>query len=95
MIPVEEKARVAARFTAQMLSGPPARNAEDVVRRILAVQAQDSRGARLAVRSRSTGLGAADVDAALSERRSLVVSWLNRGTLHLVAADDYWWLHPW
>src|SRR5690606_33193720 len=24
---------------------------------------------------------------------SLVVSWLNRGTLHLVAAEDYHWLH--
>ena len=27
-------------------------------------------------------------------RRSLVISWLNRGTLHLVRPDDYWWLHP-
>ncbi len=36
---------------------------------------------------------AADVDAALDDR-TLVVSWLNRGTLHLVAAEDYWWLHP-
>ena len=33
------------------------------------------------------------MDAALG-RRSLVVSWLNRGTLHLVRAEDYWWLHP-
>jgi hypothetical protein len=24
----------------------------------------------------------------------VVVSWLNRGTLHLVLAEDYWWLHP-
>jgi hypothetical protein len=39
-------------------------------------------------------LSASDVDAALSERRSLIVSWLNRGTLHLVTAEDYWWLHP-
>lgn len=22
-----------------------------------------------------------------------MVSWLNRGTLHLVGSDDYWWLH--
>jgi hypothetical protein len=39
------------------------------------------------------GLVAADVDSALN-RGELVVSWLNRGTLHLVAAKDYWWLHP-
>jgi uncharacterized protein YcaQ len=36
----------------------------------------------------------AEIDRALSEDRSLVVSWLNRGTLHLVASEDYWWLHP-
>jgi hypothetical protein len=60
---------------------------------LLAVQAQDARGARLAVRSRSTGLLASDVDVALNDR-SLLITWLNRGTLHLVASDDYWWLHP-
>jgi hypothetical protein len=85
---------IAARLTAQLLSGPRAPSAEAVVDRLLAVQAQDPRGARLAVRSRSTGVLAADVDDALSTRRSLVVSWLNRGTLHLVAPADYWWLHP-
>ncbi len=62
--------------------------------RLAAVQAQDERGFRLAVRSRSDGLVAADVDAALTESRSLVVTWLNRGTLHLVTTEDYWWLHP-
>jgi len=85
---------VAARLAAQLLSGPPARAPEDVVRRLLAVQGQDARGARLAVRSRSAGLAATDVDSALTERRSLLITWLNRGTLHLVTADDYWWLHP-
>jgi len=63
------------------------------VRGLLAVQAQDLRGSRLAIRARSTGLTSADVDDALTVRRSLVVGWLNRGTLHLVAAEDYWWLH--
>jgi len=57
------------------------------------VQAQDPRGARLAVRARSAGLTAADVDRALTADRSMVITWLNRGTLHLVAAEDYWWLH--
>jgi hypothetical protein len=38
-------------------------------------------------------LSAAHVDAALSSR-ALIVTWLNRGTLHLVSAEDYWWLHP-
>jgi len=82
------------RLASQWLSGPPARSPEAVVCRLLAVQAQDPRGARLSVRSRSVGLAARDVDDALTDRRSLVVTWLNRGTLHLVAAEDYWWLHP-
>jgi hypothetical protein len=46
------------------------------------VQAQDlRRGARLAVRTRTAGLTAVDLDRALSDERSLAVMWLNRGTL--------------
>jgi uncharacterized protein YcaQ len=63
-----------------------------VVAHLLAVQAQDLRAARLALRARIDGLRAADVDAALTEERSLVVGWLGRGTLHLVGRDDYPWL---
>jgi Winged helix DNA-binding domain len=83
----------AERCAAQLLCGDPAGSAEEVAGRLLAVQAQDPRGARLTVRSRSAGLSASDVDSALT-RRSMVVSWLNRGTLHLVRTEDYWWLHP-
>ena len=89
----DELAVTAERCAAQLLCGDPAGSAEEVTRRLLAVQAQDPRGARLAIRARSAGVSASDVDAALA-RRSLVVSWLNRGTLHLVSAEDYWWLHP-
>jgi len=85
---------MARRFAAQLLTGRPAGHAADVVRRLLAVQGQDPRGARLAIRVRSAGLTAADVDRALTVDRSLLITWLNRGTLHLVAAEDYWWLHP-
>jgi hypothetical protein len=81
-----------ARLAAQLLSGERARTAEDVVRRLLAVQGQDPRGARLAIRCRSVGLTAADVDTSLTNG-SLLISWLNRGTLHLVTPEDYWWLH--
>jgi hypothetical protein len=83
---------VAERCAAQLLSGPPARTPTDVVRRLLAVQGQDARGARLAIRARSAGLTAADVDHALTAERSLLITWLSRGTLHLVTAEDYWWL---
>ncbi len=81
------------RLTSQQLAGPGGDSAEDVVGRILAVQAQDDRGCRLAIRSRTRGLSVQDVDDALNDRR-LVVTWLNRGTLHLVRTEDYWWLHP-
>jgi hypothetical protein len=85
---------ITERFSAQLLTGAPARSAEAVTGRLLAVQGQDPRGARLAIRARSAGLTAADVDRALTEDRSLLITWLNRGTLHLVRSADYWWLQP-
>jgi hypothetical protein len=81
----------AERFASQGLAGPPARDPAAVAERLLAVQGQDPRGARLAVRARSEGLAAADVDRALDERE-LLITWLNRGTLHLVRGEDYPWL---
>jgi hypothetical protein len=84
----------AERCAAQLLSGPRAGSAVEVAERLLAVQGQDPRGARLAVRARTAGLSAADVDRALTAERSLLITWLNRGTLHLVRSADYWWLHP-
>jgi hypothetical protein len=83
---------ISERLTSQLLAGPPTGDAVSVVGHLLAVQGQDPRGHRLAIRARSTGLTAADVDAALTDDRSLVVTTLNRGTLHLVRSDDYPWL---
>ena len=81
-----------ARAAAQLLHRPRAAGVADVVGHLLAVQAQDLRAARLALRARTTGLVARDVDAALTHERSVVVAWLMRGTLHLVGRDDYPWL---
>ena len=89
----DDLAVTAERCAAQLLCGDQADSPEEVARRLLAIQAQDPRGARLAVRARSAGLSASDVGSALT-RRSLIVTWLNRGTLHLVRSEDYWWLHP-
>jgi Winged helix DNA-binding domain len=83
---------IANRLTAQLLAGPPARDPVSVAQRLLAVQGQDPRGARLAIRARAEGLFATAVDRALTEDRSLLISWLNRGTLHLVRSEDYPWL---
>lgn len=84
------------RLTSQGLTGSELVDAGGVTRHLLAIQAQDLRGARLAVRSRLaeavSSPAASQVDEELSEGR-LVVGWLNRGTLHLVRTEDYWWLH--
>ena len=80
------------RAAAQLLHRPAGAGAADVVRRLLAVQAQDLRAARLALRARGAGLTADAVDAALDQERSVVVAWLGRGTLHLVHRDDHAWL---
>jgi Winged helix DNA-binding domain len=91
-MPVTSESILAERFAAQSLSGSPLPGPVAVAERLLAVQGQDPRGFRLAVRARTAGLTAADVERALSEDRSLVVTWLNRGTLHLVSSEDYPWL---
>ena len=90
---LDRSAVIAQRLSAQLLAGPPARDPTAVARRLLAIQGQDPRGARLAIRARTKGLTVADVDRALTDERSLLITWLNRGTLHLVASEDYHWLH--
>ena len=80
---------LAQRLSSQGLAGKPKRDPVAVAEALLAIQAQDPRGARLAIRARSSALSAADVDRALSLDRSLLISWLNRGTLHLVRSEDY------
>jgi hypothetical protein len=84
---------IARRLTAQQIAGPRARDPVGVAERLLAIQGQDPRGARLAIRARTEGLSAADVDRALTDERTLLITWLNRGTLHLVRSEDYFWLH--
>jgi hypothetical protein len=82
----------AQRLAAQLLAGPPARDPPAVAERLLAIQAQDPRGARLAIRARlgaDPPPAAADIDRELTDRRSLLITWCNRGTLHLIRSEDY------
>jgi hypothetical protein len=60
----------------------------DVARRLCGVQAQDAAAARLAIRARTEGLTAADVDA----EPGVVRTWGWRGTLHLLAREDVPWV---
>ncbi|TDQ04464.1 winged helix DNA-binding protein [Labedaea rhizosphaerae] len=61
------------------------------MRRVVGVQAQDTRAARLAVRARTEGLIASDVDDAV-RRGEVVRTWAMRGTLHMLAAADVRWI---
>lgn len=80
------------RQRSQGLAGEPASTVPDAVRRAGGVQAQATGSARLAVRARSRRLTAADVVRACNEERSVVRTWLMRGTLHMVATEDIGWM---
>jgi hypothetical protein len=80
------------RAARQLLHRPAGLSPGEVVRRLLAVQAQDLPAARRALRARTPGLTAQSVNVALSEERSIVRGWLGRGTLHMVAPEDYPWM---
>lgn len=80
------------RQRSQGLAGEPASTVPDAVRRAGGVQAQATGAARLAVRARSRKLTGADVTRACNEERSVVRTWLMRGTLHMVATEDVGWM---
>jgi hypothetical protein len=61
-------------------------------RRTTALQAQDNYAARLGVRARAVGVTDAEVVSAIDADRSVVRTWLMRGTIHLVDAADARWL---
>ena len=85
------------RLRAQRLTPQPldaATGVTHVVKELCGIQAQDSRAAALAVRVRSAGLVAADVEHARVQQRSIIRTWGPRGTLHLLATEDLGWLLP-
>jgi hypothetical protein len=59
---------------------------------VCGLQAQVLTAAALGIRARSSALSVEDVRMALHQDRSVVRTWLMRGTLHLVAADDLRWM---
>jgi winged helix DNA-binding protein len=81
----------AARAHANGLGERRATTVAGAVGAVVALQGQDVRATRLAVRARTDGLTHAAVDAAV-DRGDVVRTWAMRGTLHLVAAEDLRWL---
>jgi hypothetical protein len=82
---------LARRVRAQWLASRPGTTVAGIAAHTAGLQAQDAAAARLGVRARSRGLTATAVRRALRER-TVVRTWLMRGTLHLVAAADVRWM---
>ncbi len=59
---------------------------------VAGLQAQLLPATWLGLRARLPGVRAVDLERALTEERSIVRSWLMRGSLHLVAAHDLRWM---
>ena len=85
-------ALLAERMARHGLADRPAASAAAAAQVTTAVQAQDNWAARLGVRARSAVLTDADVQRASDVERTVVRTWLMRGTIHLVTADDLRWL---
>lgn len=81
----------AARILALGLAGSAARSPADVACHLLCLQGQDLRGALESVALRTADRDQAAVVTALADG-SVVRSWTQRGTLHLVAGRDVGWL---
>ncbi len=77
----------------QGLLGDRGASVPDVVRHLVAVQAQEPNWAVVALRARVPTMSREDVGR-LTAERTLVRTPLLRGTQHLLAADDYAWLRP-
>jgi len=63
-----------------------------ILHEVCGLQAQLWSAATLGMRARSAGLDAGTINRALSDDHSIVRTWLMRGTMHLVAAEDVRWL---
>lgn len=77
----------ALRLRSQRLIGdhtPGSGKIAQLVRVVAGIQAQDASAAERGVWARGAGLTAAQLKSARVERRSIVRSWMMRGTLHLI-----------
>ena len=85
------------RLRAQRLTPRSRDSVSDVallVKELCGIQAQDARAAVLALRVRSVGLVTADAERARVQERTIIRTWGQRGTLHLLATEDLGWLLP-
>ena len=79
------------RLTSQQIASSESGTPSDVVARLLAMQAQDHRGALWSIGLRLPGSTVTDIERAIANR-TIVRTWPMRRTLHYVAADDVRWM---
>ena len=91
-IRIEPALACALRMAGHGLGAVPKADVAAVARETGGVQAQNPGAARLGIRARVRGLTLDRVDQAYDLDREVVTSWLMRGTLHLVPAEDLRWL---
>ena len=77
---------------AQRIGGAPRSSVVETVRAVAALQAQDAGAGHLGIRARRPGSTLAEVEAARFVERSVARTWVMRGTLHLIPADDARWM---
>ena len=77
---------------AQQLAGAPHSTVVETVEAVAALQAQDAAAGHLGIRARRPGTTLAEVEAARFDERSVVRTWVMRGTLHLIPAEDARWM---
>ncbi|HEX2915352.1 MAG TPA: winged helix DNA-binding domain-containing protein [Chloroflexia bacterium] len=66
----------------------------EIVQAVGGLQAQEMPSAALSIRPRSANLTAAEIEQARVQERSVIRTWGQRYTLHLLAAADLPWLLP-
>jgi hypothetical protein len=93
-LPDEQTLLLRLRAQRLWLPGPASATVAQVAKDVCGLQAQDVPAAALAVRVRSAGLTASDFDSARLHQRSIIRTWCMRGTLHVVATEDFAWLVP-
>lgn len=75
----------------QLLSHPRFKKPEEVISWLGAIQGQDYPGAKWAVSLRLPGSTDADLEQIITQKK-IFRTWLMRGTLHLVTAEDIRWM---
>ncbi len=82
------------RMQSNGLLPPYFKNPVEAVWRVVGLQAQDLAAGLLSLRARSSGLTQEGVEQAREQEHTIVWTWLMRGTLHLITAEDARWLVP-